>query len=154
MASYFSSRSSFRSNNGREDVDPMTSMSGIGDVMLVFACGLMTALVVAWNLDLGQFNEVELGEEIEDVQAMEEEIESGGSTYVEKGTVYQDPTTGRYYLVEEGTDTGADVDTLVEDEEGWIEEDADADLGFDEEALDEESPDLTDEETGEQDAHV
>ena len=154
MVSYFSSRSSFRSNNGREDVDPMTSMSGIGDVMLVFACGLMTALVVAWNLDLGQFNEVELGEEIEDVQAMEEEIESGGSTYVEKGTVYQDPTTGRYYLVEEGTDTGADVDTLVEDEEGWIEEDADADLGFDEEALDEESPDLTDEETGEQDAHV
>ena len=101
MSRYFGSRSSFRSNRVREDVDPMTSMSGIGDVMLVFACGLMTALIVAWSVDLGQFAEVEVGTEIEDVQEMDEQLDGSGSTYVEKGVVYQDTTTGRYYLVQE-----------------------------------------------------
>ena len=58
MSRYYDSSSSFRRRRAAEDVDPMSSMSNIGDVMLVFACGLMVALVVAWNVDLAQFTQV------------------------------------------------------------------------------------------------
>ena len=101
MSSYYNSRTSFRRNAAAEDVDPMTSMSGIGDVMLVFACGLMTALIVAWSVDLGQFSQVEVGDEID---SLEQSVEAEGETdinYVEMGKVYMDPETGQYYLVEE-----------------------------------------------------
>ena len=105
MSNYFGSRGSFRYRAPREDVDPMTSMSGIGDVMLVFACGLMMALIVAWNVNLNDISQVELGEEIEDVQDFEGVEGGGNSTYVEKGTVYQDQATGEYYLMQEEIDT-------------------------------------------------
>ncbi len=106
MSSYFSNRTSFRSHGFDEDVDPMTSMSGIGDVMLVFACGLMTALVVAWSVDLGQFSQVEVGEQIEDFQTGGEETAPGEESYIEMGTVYMDPTTGEYFLLEDAASGG------------------------------------------------
>lgn len=120
MSDYFGSRGSFRSRSQREDVDPMTSMSGIGDVMLVFACGLMTALVVAWNVNLSEFSQVELGEEIEDVQDFVGEQTGGNSTYIEMGTVYQDAATGQYYLLEDevgSKDDEADAEEDTEAEE-------------------------------------
>ena len=107
MASYYGSRSFFSDRpvlgtRGRgEDVDPMTSMSGVGDIMLVFACGLMIALVTAWSVDLAQFSQVELGEEVEDVQMANEGSAETQTNYVEMGTVYMDPETGQYYLVED-----------------------------------------------------
>ena len=110
MSDYFGSRGSFRARSSREDVDPMSSMSGIGDVMLVFACGLMTALVVAWNVNLNEFSQVEVGEEIENVQDFNGESTGGDSTFVQKGVVYQDAATGQYYLMEEEVDTGLDKD--------------------------------------------
>ena len=110
MSDYFGSRGSFRSRSSREDVDPMSSMSGIGDVMLVFACGLITALVVAWNVNLNEFSQVEVGEEIENVQDFNGESTGGDSTFVQKGVVYQDAATGQYYLMEEEVDTGLDKD--------------------------------------------
>ena len=102
MSSYYSGQGSFRSRTAPEDIDPMTSMSGIGDVMLVFACGLMTALVVAWSVDLGAFSQVEIGDEI-DVQeeTLDSTSEDSNSNYIEMGRVFQDPETGQYYLVEE-----------------------------------------------------
>ena len=109
MSDYFGNRGSFRSRAPREDVDPMTSMSGIGDVMLVFACGLMTALVVAWNVNLSEFSQVELGEEIEDVQDFNGESTGGDSTFIQKGVVYQDAATGQYYLMEQPVDKGSDT---------------------------------------------
>lgn len=102
MSRYFDSRTSFLSNRLSEDVDPMTSMSGIGDVMLVFACGLMTALVVAWSVDLAKFSQVEVGDEIENVQSATDGTTGAGDYYIEMGTVYMDPATGEYYLVEDG----------------------------------------------------
>ena len=110
MSDYFGSRGSFRARSSREDVDPMSSMSGIGDVMLVFACGLMTALVVAWNVNLNEFSQVEVGEEIENVQDFNGESTGVDSTFVQKGVVYQDAATGQYYLMEEEVDTGLDKD--------------------------------------------
>ena len=103
MSNYYGSRGSFRSSRQVEEVDPMSSMGNIGDIMLVFACGLMVALVVAWNVDLGKFTQVEMDQtkEVDDVERMTEMLYGEGNAFVEKGTVYQDPTTGKYYLVEE-----------------------------------------------------
>lgn len=108
MSSYFANRTSFRTVKPAEDVDPMTSLTNIGDVMLVFAAGLMTALVVAWNVDLGQFAQIDVGEStaIDEPEALEQVLEGGGSTYIQKGTVYQDAATGKYYLVEETNPSG------------------------------------------------
>ena len=87
----------------REEVDPMSSLGNIGDIMLVFACGLMVALVVAWNVDLGKFTQVQMDQEIQqdDIEQITEQLYGEGNAFVEKGTVYQDPVTGKYYLVED-----------------------------------------------------
>lgn len=103
MASYFGNSGSFRDRKPAEEVDPMSSMSNIGDVMLVFACGLMVALVVAWNVDLAQFQQVDVKEELnkDSVEKMTEQLYGEGNSFVDMGRVYQDPNTGKYYLVEE-----------------------------------------------------
>ena len=104
MSSYFSNGGSFREHKKPEEVDPMSSMSNIGDVMLVFACGLMVALVVAWNVDLAEFTQIEPTQELQDgdVEKITEQLYGEGNSFVEKGKVYQDPQTGKFYLVEEG----------------------------------------------------
>lgn len=83
--------------------DPMAGLANLADVMLVFACGLMMALVVFWNLDLP--NIVELDEskmqEVEDVEEMVDNINSTTNPYMEMGKVYQDPTTGKLYMMQE-----------------------------------------------------
>ena len=109
MSSYFSQGGSFRKSKPREEVDPMSSLSNVGDIMLVFACGLMVALVAAWSVDLAKFQEVETNKELnkDDVEQLTEQMYGEGNGFVAKGKVYQDPTTGKYYLVEE-TDGSSD----------------------------------------------
>ena len=44
-----------------EDFNPMEGMANLADVMLVFACGLILALIINWNVDMttiGQTEEV------------------------------------------------------------------------------------------------
>ena len=103
MSSYYGSSGSFRPAKQVEEVDPMSSLGNIGDIMLVFACGLMVALVVAWNVDLGKFTQVQMDQEIQqdEIEQITEELYGEGNAFVEKGTVYQDPVTGKYYLVED-----------------------------------------------------
>ena len=103
MSRYYDSKSSFRRSSSGEDVDPMSSMSNIGDCMLVFACGLMVALVMAWNVDLAKFQQVETDKELskDEVSEIQDQLYGEGNAFVEKGKVYQDPQTGQYYLVEE-----------------------------------------------------
>ena len=103
MSSYYGSSGSFRPVRQVEEVDPMSSLGNIGDIMLVFACGLMVALVVAWNVDLGKFTQVQMDQEIQqdEIEQITEELYGEGNAFVEKGTVYQDPVTGKYYLVED-----------------------------------------------------
>lgn len=104
MSRYYDTKSSFRRSGRSEEVDPMSSMGNIGDVMLVFACGLMVALVMAWNVDLAQFQQVEADQELSQDQVSEitEQLYGEGNAFIEKGKVYQDPQTGQYYLVEDG----------------------------------------------------
>lgn len=117
MSNYYEGRGSFRAPQIEEDVDPMSSLGNIGDIMLVFACGLMVALVLAWNVDLAQFQQVDVGEELDaKPEAVEQMLEGGGSTYIEAGTVYMDAETGKYYLVEPTTGTEEAVDDGLADD--------------------------------------
>ena len=97
------SGSSLRRSRALEDEDPTSGLSNLADCMLVLACGLMVSLVVAWNLDLQQMTEVKMSEnriEIEDVENIEGDLETGGTAYIDVGRVYQDPETGKYFVLE------------------------------------------------------
>ena len=116
MSGLYSQGAPLRGVEEEPDVDPMSSVANIADAMLVFACGLMVALAVAWNVDLEAVQQVELGEsqEIDDVTTLQDILSADGSSYVQRGTVYQDPRTGTMYLVEgdsEGQDAGSGADT-------------------------------------------
>lgn len=91
----------------KEDTDPMASVANIADIMLVFACGLMMALVTVWNIDFTPLSELQDKqlEAIDTPEDMPEDMSDAGNAYVEKGTVYQDPKTGKYYMITEDKDT-------------------------------------------------
>ena len=118
---YKSTAAPLRTIEPEEDVDPMSSVANIADAMLVFACGLMVALVVAWNVDLQNVQQVEIdsSEQVEDLQSLEDLLTAEGSSYIQRGTVYQDPRTGQMYLLEEadgaqaGQDSGTDSGTTT-----------------------------------------
>jgi len=98
-----------------EDLDPLTGVANMVDVMLVFACGLLVALVLSWNLQavflqdqspearqrllqaIQQFVSLEQGNELDQVP----DVGSGaGSGYQELGTVFRDPKTGKLIMIE------------------------------------------------------
>ena len=58
------SGSTLRRSRMFEEEDPTSGLSNLADCMLVLACGLMVALVVAWNVDLWYYS-----------QAMEKPVE-------------------------------------------------------------------------------
>lgn len=95
--------------NGGEDINPMDGVANLSDVMLVFACGLMLALITYWNVDVSGVTgsiDVSMGEEItESIDGFgsnENSDETNDKQYKELGVVYQDPVTGQMYLVTEG----------------------------------------------------
>lgn len=88
-----------------EEVNPLEGAINIVDAMLVFACGLMLALVIRWNVDLSSVNggiSVTPGEEIsQDTEIRNDLIESEGEgqLYERIGTVYKDPATGKLFML-------------------------------------------------------
>ncbi len=97
----------------QEDADPRVGLVNLADVMLVFACGLMVALVVNWNIKLPQFNEVEDTQDMSELDQSqiddmaEQMINGSGTGYTQKGVVYEDPTTKKLYMLE-STEDGSD----------------------------------------------
>lgn len=90
-----------RKKKVHQDENPLEMMVNLMDVMLVFACGLMLALIVNWNVDLGG-QEVVSGQEVTDTELSSSESESQideNQDYKKMGTVYQDPQTGKLYMV-------------------------------------------------------
>ncbi|MBC8547124.1 DUF2149 domain-containing protein [Clostridiaceae bacterium NSJ-31] len=80
----------------------MAGVANLADVMLVFACGLMVALILNWNVDLSQ-NKVKILEqeqlvEVEDPEKAVKDINSAAA-YQERGVVYEDPETGKMYVI-------------------------------------------------------
>ena len=80
-----------------EDVNPMEGTSSMSDAMLVLAVGMMLAVVINWNVDINQSKV----QEIDDPQSVgSDQITDQGGTenLTERGTVYYDESTGKYYV--------------------------------------------------------
>lgn len=88
-----------------EEVNPLEGAINIVDAMLVFACGLMLALVINWNVDLTNGRErVNLlrGQEVSqetDIRSDLIESEGQGELYEKVGTVYKDPGSGKLFML-------------------------------------------------------
>ena len=99
--------SSLRDSGG--NVDPMASVANIVDAMLVLALGLIIALVTLMKVDVATMEEIIKENQLAEVDAstMAQDMQSEGSSYTELGTVYQDPVTGKLYMLTEDVDKGA-----------------------------------------------
>ena len=89
-----------------EDINPNAYLTNLVDCMLVLALGLMLALVVAWNAEVPNMTQVEQTSqmyEVDDIDTLTDPESLGGSGYVDMGSVYQDPKTGKMYLIESGS---------------------------------------------------
>ena len=92
-----------------EDVNPSAYIVNLADCMLVLACGFMVAMIVHWNIDITNVEQLE-NESLEEVdpETILEEIQAGGSYYIEAGTVYQDPNTGQLWMVRRNDEASAE----------------------------------------------
>jgi hypothetical protein len=92
----------------RPPASPLEGLANLVDVMLVFACGLMLALVINWNVDIAAKNaENEARSEeltqLSDVSGGTETALDGDTAYEKLDVVvYRDPATGKLYMAEGG----------------------------------------------------
>jgi hypothetical protein len=78
--------------------DPQASLVNLVDIMLVFICGLIVALVSAQPQFAGGQQSVEQGRELAEIpEGMRGEAAGAGMEPV--GQVYRDPKTGKLILV-------------------------------------------------------
>ena len=83
----------------------MEGVTNIADAMLVFACGLMLALAVYWNIDLGPIGDrvdLQQGREVTETFDLREDLvetQGQGELYEKMGTVYKDPRTGQLFML-------------------------------------------------------
>ncbi|MGI6452340.1 MAG: DUF2149 domain-containing protein [Syntrophomonadaceae bacterium] len=87
-----------------EEDNPLEGAINIVDAMLVFACGLMLALAIHWNVDLGlgQRINVKQGQEVTDAPEIRNDLietQGEGKLYQKMGTVYKDPETGQLFML-------------------------------------------------------
>ena len=106
------------SQNQAESVNPMESLANLSDLMIVLAVGIMLALVMNWNVDIGSTAFIAIGGQTEaepgaksgseDALAFNgdnmEELGSGAASIdsgeMERlGAVYYDEAAGTYYIV-------------------------------------------------------
>lgn len=79
-----------------EDVNPSTYIINIADCMLVLVLGLLVALITRYN--------VNLNEQVDDIIGIEISMDADqdgqvDETYEERGSVYYDKESGKYYFV-------------------------------------------------------
>ena len=86
-----------------QDEDPMSSMGNLMDVMLVFACGLILALIANWGVDLAGVASSVDSSTVEPIEGEFAEVQRGVSegdaNYTELGVVYLEESTGQLYVV-------------------------------------------------------
>ena len=87
----------------REEADPMSSLTNLTDIMLVFAVAVMLAALIRWNEDLGGIPLVKLNPEdlilVDDLETMRMENESFGQYTDQAERVYVDPKTGQMFIL-------------------------------------------------------
>ena len=82
----------------------MSSVANISDAMLVFACGLIVALILSWNVDVTDQGIQKVQEKKYEINGIEDsavEVIGEDQNLEEMGTVYRDPDTGKYYVVQD-----------------------------------------------------
>ena len=99
-------------DDASEDINPNAYLTNLADCMLVLACGLMVALVVAWSVKLPNSTEITQTDNMTEVSNVEDitgQNEQGGNSYNQLGMVYQDPNTGKMYMIrdEGSTESGS-----------------------------------------------
>lgn len=102
-----------------EDINPSSYLANLSDCMLVLACGLMVALVVAGAAKLPATTEVEQASEMQEIDNVEDitgDDDGSGSGYTELGKVYQDPDTGKMYMIRQADGDGSESDDSESDE--------------------------------------
>jgi hypothetical protein len=100
--------------NSQEE-DPLAGTSNLVDAMLVLAVGFLIFLVLSWNMQSVVFSDSTPEEKKQTMEAMKKaaEIQQGkqlnntpqsqsgqGKGYVQMGTVYKDPSSGKLIMVE------------------------------------------------------
>lgn len=94
-----------RRNYSAEDFSPMEGVGNMADAMLVFACGLLLALIISWNVDISEHGEIsqQAGTkyEVEGIGEETTETIDPDADLEEMGKVYRDPETGKYYVIED-----------------------------------------------------
>jgi hypothetical protein len=86
-----------------QDDDPLGPLANLLDLMLVFACGLIAALIsLSKNID-EHFEQPEpiqkVVEQGKELPKMPNRGEAGGEGYESVGQVYRDPKTGKLILI-------------------------------------------------------
>lgn len=88
-----------------EDINPMEGVANLADAMLVLAVGIMLALIMNWNVDIGtsetlvgKENAQEL-EQVEDLNQDQVDDVASDDGLQEMGKVYKDPKTGKLYMI-------------------------------------------------------
>lgn len=86
-----------------DQADPLTTMGNLVDVMLVFACGLIAALLsqttaVGASTQQARKQPIEQGREL---SRAPDPATAGGAGLDAVGTVYRDPNTGKLIMVSE-----------------------------------------------------
>ena len=76
----------------------------MADAMLVFACGLIIALILSWNVDVTDQGIQKIKEkkyEVDNISSETTETIGDEQDLEEMGKVYKDSKTGKYYVIED-----------------------------------------------------
>ena len=88
-----------------EDFSPMEGVGNMADAMLVFACGLLLALILSWNVNVSENGEITNSSaatyEVDGMDGTVTQEIDANTNLEEMGTVYYDPETGKYYVMAE-----------------------------------------------------
>lgn len=91
-----------------DDTDPMSSAVNMTDIMLVLAVGFLIFAIMSTGAEsISQAQQqqqsaaqtTELDQQTTELDTTPEAVTSSGSGYEQKGTVYQDPKTGKMVMV-------------------------------------------------------
>lgn len=99
----------------QNEEDPMAGSANLVDAMLVLSVGFLIFLVLSWNMQNVVFTDMTPQERQETMEAMKKAVEvqrgqelndtpqtssGSGQGFVEMGTVYRDPKTGKLIMVQ------------------------------------------------------
>lgn len=94
-----------RTIKNKEEINPLDGLGNLADAMLVFACGLMVALIVNWSIDVKlekQKIDLSKGRDVTGIDSIHDKIieeDNSPDAYERMGTVYKDPKSGRLFML-------------------------------------------------------